>query len=241
MLLLSDRKLIEITGADAKKFLQSLITNDINKLSNENSIFACLLTPQGKFLFDFFIYEINSKIIIEINNKFFEQFIKKLNLYKLHSDVEIIAIDGNILFSNMPIDCENIFRDPRTSQEFYRIIDFNLEQSADDNLDLYHKIRIENMLIEGAYDLIQEKSFILHYGYHNLNAIDFDKGCYVGQEVTTRSFRRGVIRKKIISFQSVQDLNQGDDLLDSDKQKIGVVAFYNKNIKSGFILINCEN
>jgi len=239
MLLLSDRKLIEITGADAKKFLQSLITNDINKLSNENSIFACLLTPQGKFLFDFFIYEINSKIIIDIINKFFEQFIKKLNLYKLHSDVEIIVINGNILFSNKPIDCDNIFRDPRTSKEFYRIIDFNFEQSADDNLDLYHKIRIENMLIEGAYDLIQEKSFILHYGYHNLNAIDFDKGCYVGQEVTTRSFRRGVIRKKIISFQSVQDLNQGDEY-NHDNRK-AIIAYYNNNIKAGLLLVDLPN
>ncbi|MBL6621228.1 MAG: folate-binding protein YgfZ [Rickettsiales bacterium] len=241
MLILSDRRLIEITGSDSKKFLQSLITNDIYKLSAKNPLFSCLLTPQGKFLFDFFIYEINSRIIIEINNKFFEQFIKKLNLYKLHTDVEIIAIEGNILFSNKSIDCDNHFRDPRISKEFYRIIDFNLSLSADDNLDLYHKIRIENMLIEGAYDLIQEKSFILHYGYHNLNAVDFSKGCYVGQEVTTRSFRRGVIRKKITSFESVKNLNQGDDLIYSDEQKIGIVAYYNKNIKSGFMLINCEN
>ena len=86
-------KFIEITGDDASNFLQGLVTNDINKCSETNTVYACLLTPQGKFLADFFISKIKKKYLIEIHNKYYYQFLNKLKLYKLISNVQFEQID----------------------------------------------------------------------------------------------------------------------------------------------------
>ena len=87
----------------------------------------------------------------------------------------------------------------------------------------YHKLRLENLLIDGAYDLFIDKSYILEFGYDKLNAIDFEKGCYVGQEVITRTYRRGVIRKSPRLIEFVEGFEKGDDYV-VDGKKIGVVC-----------------
>ena len=86
---LIDSKFVNISGDDRKNFLQGLITNDIKKCNSDNPIYACLLTPQGKFIADFFITEDKSDFLIEIHKKFFSDFLKKLNIYKLRSKVSI--------------------------------------------------------------------------------------------------------------------------------------------------------
>jgi len=224
MIALSDRRLISISGEDKEEFLQGLITNDVNKLRDDNALFACMLTPQGKFLFDFFLYKKDGRIIIDINEKFLNDFIKKLKIYKLRSNIEVSELEGSVF-----LDTENSdgsYPDPRNPKFGGRVIKFD-KQGQTSSLDEYHDRRIKYKMVDGAYDLIQDKSFILEYGYNEMNAIDFDKGCYIGQEVTTRTFRRGVIRKAIYIINlddSLKDVEQGDSITFADK-KVGSLCF----------------
>ena len=108
---LSDRVLLEISGTANKDFLQGLITNDINNLNKENCILSAFLNPQGRFLADFFLYEYRENIIIDINTKFKDEFLKKLNIYKLKSDVQILWFGIQIFpIQNRPIKIFNIFK-----------------------------------------------------------------------------------------------------------------------------------
>ena len=117
---LIDSKFVNISGDDRKDFLQGLITNDIKKCNSDNPIYACLLTPQGKFIADFFITEDNSDFLIEIHEKFFSDFLKKLNIYKLRSKVSICEKNDYISLvifeknESLKFDKETInFTDPR--------------------------------------------------------------------------------------------------------------------------------
>lgn len=207
---LKDRQIIEVKGDDRKKFLQSLISNDINKIDN-NLIYSALLTPQGRFLYDFFIFESEERIFLDCYQPRVEEIFKKLNFYKLKSSVEInIAlnfkvisiIDAGFDLSLLPNDCL-IYSDPRNKEMGYRgYISKSTAPNEEINLvDNYHFKRIMLKIAEGEYDLTYDKSFILEYGFDNLNAIDYQKGCYLGQEVTARTHYRGQIRKKLLHVQ----------------------------------------
>ena len=213
---LENYRIIEISGNDSDVFLQRLITNDIYLLEKQEAIFSVLLTPQGKFKFDFFITKSKNSFYIEISKKFIKDFLQCLELYKLLSDVQIRIKEHLSVYYSLSLD-DNFsldhtfccYRDPRKLNLGYRVV---IEEAKVNDLikcdkieiidyKFYEIFRIRNVVPEGEYDLLFDKSFILEYGYNDLNAISFEKGCYVGQELTMRSFRRGVIRKKIISFQ----------------------------------------
>lgn len=246
---LSERKLLSISGDDRKQFLQGLITNDINLVTQTNSIFSAFLTGNGKFMADLFIYEYNNQFIIDIHQKFKDTFLQKLNLYKLRSKVTISEISGKVLLSqdknfiakHFSIEKEGssvisnnqiIAIDNRSKILGCRIVilepnmenDFSIE---DNSLAQYHKLRIDNKIIDGAYDLTIEKSIILEYGYQDIPAINFDKGCYLGQELMTRTYRRGVLRKKIyrIKISDIkQEIQHNSEIIHNEK-KIGVFCF----------------
>ena len=117
---LKESKFIVISGDDCKDFLQSIVTNDINKCDDNKSIYSCLLTPQGKFIADFFVTFYNDGYLIEINEKFFNDFINKLKIYKLRSKIEIkenksflsiVVLENNLLEESS--DKIIYFKDPR--------------------------------------------------------------------------------------------------------------------------------
>ena len=244
---LINRKLLAVTGKDSKKFLQGMITNDINLLTEEQVIFSAYLNPQGRFLADFFLYQYNDKIIIDIDQKFIADFIKKFNLYKLAADTNIEIVEAQLIstqeqklitenFAN-PIKgaCivknNNIFAiDNRNLALGLRIIlfnnniDFNYVEDSDNQ---YNLLRLKHNVIDGAEDLIIEKSIILEFAYHEIPAINFDKGCYLGQELMTRTYRTGVIRKKPYNF----TVKNPDNLILEpqakiiyNEQKIGIIC-----------------
>ncbi len=216
IIILKDRQLLEITGVDCKKFLQSLITNDLNKLASEQLIYSALLNPQGRFLYDFFIFKIGDKIFLDCYAPRAQEILKKLGFYKLRSLVEIRIVDNFKMaqifdkiddFNNLAKNC-HIFLDPRTQEMGYRIFFKDCghfatqnQLSISDDQNRYHLKRILLKIAEGEYDLAYDKSFILEYGFDNLNAIDYKKGCYMGQEVTARTHYRGQIRKKLFHIQ----------------------------------------
>ncbi|MDC0857602.1 hypothetical protein OAP83_02680 [Rickettsiales bacterium] len=225
-----DRAIIKITGADKISFLQGLITNDLTKLEKSEILFSCFLTGNGRFLYDFFVFEIGDDLYIDIIKSDCEDFAKKLKIYKLRSDVQFeILYDYKIyqLFTeNVNFDTSSVvFKDPRSSKLGYRL--YCLENESFDSEgfnrvdnDYYHQIRIAYKIVE-SNELIKEKSIILEFGYKEQNAIAFDKGCYLGQELITRTERLGEIRKKLFNFELKQELSdQIHQNLNDNKVKI---------------------
>jgi len=196
IIILEDRSILEISGPDRGKFLQGLITNDINKATEKNLIFSVMLNAQGRFLYDFFIFESAEKLFLDCLASRRDEILQKLSFYKLRAQVQIKKNDELLVAQSF----DNIgFADPRhknLGQRIYleksQLQNFTLEKSA-----LYHFNRIINKIPESENDLTYEKSFILEFGFDDLNAIDYQKGCYVGQELTARTHYRGEIRKKI--------------------------------------------
>jgi folate-binding protein YgfZ len=223
---LQNRSIIAISGGDAQTFLQGLITNDISKATHDNAIYALMLTPQGKFLYDFFIVMQGDKYLIDCNSDKIAEIIKKLSMYKLRSDVkienmseqcEVVALLGEKVFEVVGsktgtvelINSQLFYIDPRSTQIHARAIITrgNYQQLQDSgftegtNSD-YEDARINAGIPSGNVDMSTEGPFPLFFNMDILNAIDYKKGCYVGQEVTARMHHRGNIRKKLYVIES---------------------------------------
>lgn len=223
--ILPDRAIIEIKGHDRKSFLQGLITNDINKANQETLIYASMLNAQGRFLYDFFIFEKDDSLFLDCSSIRRDEIFTKLKFYKLRSQIEIIKNDDFEIIQDFESAENNhstsylIFQDPRHKNLGYRIykaaqknsylsedeeishchnkIWHNDNNPEQDNVNQYNYQRICLKIPEGEYDLTYEKSIIAEFGFDNLNAIDYKKGCYIGQELTARTHYMGQVRKKI--------------------------------------------
>lgn len=232
---LNDRGVIQIEGADAQRFLQSIVTNDI--INNQFS-YNYLLNSQGRYLFDFFVFkEHNSSFLIEIQQQEVERLIKKLSLYKLRSDVKIIDVSAEyfVIYSIERLkDSLYSERDPRYSKLGYRSLiknrNINILGASVDNLYVTDKYKYS--IPDGTIDLVYEKSIPVEYGAEELNAISYTKGCYVGQEVISRAKYQGVVRKKIyklISSMEFVPADYGTKVTDNNGEVVGFVCSAYKN------------
>jgi folate-binding protein YgfZ len=261
---LKNRSVIQISGADSQKFMQGLISNDINKISEENAIYALMLTPQGKFLYDFFICQRAGVLLIDCNKEKLPEIIKKLSMYKLRSGVkiedvsqfyEVISILGDKVFEIISQNAGQakqsgggvLYIDPRSTKIYGRaIIDINNYSQFLEGLDFtqdsfneYEVIRINACIPEGNVDLLPDKSFPHDFAMDSLNAIDYKKGCYVGQEVTARVHYKGTGRKKLFVVESVSEcsLPEFNSDITSKDEKIGVLLSSINNIGLASLLI----
>lgn len=205
---LNDRAVLKLTGADTHEFLQRIITNDITRLTEEQALYALLLTPQGKLIADFFLVQSGDIIWLDVNASLVSLVRKKLTMYKLRADVAITeepdkrvyAITGEA--DTGAAKAEDVcFQDPRHPDMGKRVITDHAGDS-DNSIEVYEQKRISLTLPDGVNDMGVEESFPLEFGLDALHAIDFDKGCYVGQEVTARSKHRGKVKKKLVTLQS---------------------------------------
>lgn len=201
---LTNRSVIRLRGADAETFLQGLLSNDVRKATPHHALYALILTPQGKFLYDFFIIRHDDGLLLECSAARTLEIIKKLGMYKLRSEVSIedASAQYNVMaltgISNAP---EGViaYVDPRNPALGVRVL---LEKNASlphptGNYTDYETLRIGLGIPSGDEDMISGEDFPHDFGMDNLNAIDYQKGCYVGQEVTARVHHRGKARKKI--------------------------------------------
>ncbi len=240
VVILEKRGTILISGKDAKDFLQNIITNDIKKVSDKNSIFAALLTPQGKYLNEFFIIKNSEGYLLDCSENSTKDLVKDLSKYKLRSKVEIkdlssnfvIGVINNLRFQELQKEIKlndntliyrdtPIFSDPRNKELGARIVS-NLEKLyltikklnltiVDDKeyYSLAHKLGVPE---KGLLNL-KDKLFGLEANFENLQAIDFKKGCFVGQENTARMKLKRKLRRKLFSIKSEQELSAGDVLM----------------------------
>ncbi len=250
--ILKDRGVIYINGKDAKEFLQNIVTNDINKVNNTYSCFSSLLTPQGKYLFDFIIVKHKQGYLLDCELNQIDELIKRLNVYKLNSKIEIlnlsnefqVAVISNekfLSFKNskneegytLTYRDDPFFIDPRNKKLGARVI-INLEKLYLSIKKLELKLTEPKRYYELSYKLgipqintknLKEKIFGLECNLEELNGIDFKKGCYVGQENTARMKLKNKLRKKLFPLKSDKKLNIGSEV-------------NYKDVKIGTILIN---
>ena len=236
----SNSRFFKISGKDSKAFIQNLITNDIEKCNDNSMIYTCLLTPQGKFLADFFIFNLNGSYFFEVNDKFYNNLLAKLKIYKLRSNIEIEEINEFFSYSIFNIDYDSqhiiLHNDPRNINLGKKLILKNKTLPTGNNLEEineteYHEILISNKTPYSPFDLLENKSLLLENNFDNLNAIDWNKGCYVGQEITARMKYRGLLKKKLYSLKLITgSVLVGDELI-IDNKKIGtIISIANSNI-----------
>lgn len=256
------RSLVKISGEDKKSFLQGLITNDIEKLSEKKSFWSCFLTPQGKFLHEFMVFQLGEDIFLDVCSEGKKDLYRKLSIYKLRSKAELKEVEGeySICFIlGQHTDFDNLelgetiqfqdgcyFKDPRHDAMGVRAIltdegvtSFKEKYAANEvSEEEYITLRYQ-LGIPEERDLPREKAILLENGFNELNAIDWDKGCYLGQELTARTKYRGIIRKRLFPVELLADgmLDVEQPVLFKDK-KVGKLVSQYKN--QAFILLRLE-
>ena len=243
IIILENRGLISITGDDSKEYLQNIITNDINKVSKINSIFAALLSPQGKYLFDFFVIKDDQGYLLDCDGNSVKELIVNLSKYKIRSKVEIRDLSSNyvvgvINFDNFKIIQKGlkkeemtleyrespIFIDPRDNDLGARIISpleklyltiKKLKLKIVENNSYIKKAFLKGIPVEGLGNL-KEQLFGLEINFEKLNGIDFKKGCYIGQENTARMKLKNKIRRQLVSIKTNSNVKIGDEIKYND-------------------------
>lgn len=227
---LSDRSLLGLNGKDVEEFLQSVITNDISKLHEMEVIYAAHLTPKGKFLYDFFITKFNDMYVIDCNKNELMKIAQSLHGYVVSKQVEFHDLSGDYKCISSEVRLENAdvaYLDPRSKKLGYRNWIKELPKTVD-NVDNYHEARIQLGIIDGAYDGQKERSLINEMGFEELQGVSFEKGCYVGQELTARTKFRTEPKKKVYQISFTNEAQNGDVL------KCG-------NMDAGWIFSNANN
>ncbi len=214
---LEDRGVLSVSGQDRVSFLQGLVSNDIEKAGPGCAVYAALLTPQGKYLYDFFVVEAGEAgdaLLLDCERAGLDGLMRRLSLYKLRADVTFKDRSGEwavaAVFGSGSIEAAiegtAVFADPRLAKAGVRCIlpkaeaRAILEKAGFDPADEadYDQFRLTLGLPDGSRDLIAEKSTLLESGFDELNGVDWDKGCYMGQELTARTKYRGLVKKRLM-------------------------------------------
>lgn len=223
--LLPDRGVLEIAGADRVTFLQGLVSNDVRKVGAGRAIYAALLTPQGKYLHDFFLIERGETILLEGERARFPDLSRRLSMFKLRAKVTLADVSdrfsiavafGDDAGSRLGLSTDPgaaapfrdgiAYLDPRLAELGARLI--LPAQGGTDALDAagfsrvepadYDRLRLSLGIADGSRDLAIEKAILLEAGFDELNGVDWDKGCYMGQELTARTKYRALIKKRLM-------------------------------------------
>ena len=243
--ILEDRAILYLNGEDTKEFLQNLISNDINKVSDKDTCFTSLLSPQGKFLYEFIIIKHKSGYLIDCEKSQADGLFKQLSIYKLRSKVEILNLSNEFVVAafsqekfltfddakdipgfTLKYREDPIFLDPRNKRLGARLI-INLEKLYlslkkldlyDANLDDYYSFSHKLGIVPKDLNKLQNKIFGIECNYEELNGIDFKKGCYVGQENTARIKLKNKLSKRLLPINIIKgELTEGESI------------FYNEN------------
>jgi len=248
--ILEDRGILFIDGVDAKDFLQNIITNDINKVSDHNSCFASLLNPQGKFLFEFLVIQHKKGYFIDCEKNQINELFKQLSLYKLRSSVQILNLSNEFVVAALSYEKfksmegskdqlgftlkyreDPILLDPRNKKLGARLV-INLEKLylSLKKLDLkstkheeYYNLSFELGIAQQNTDKLKNKIFGIECNFDELNAIDFKKGCYIGQENTSRIKLKNKLTKRLLPIKVIEgDISAGQSIF-IEKTEIGKV------------------
>lgn len=243
--MLPSRGLILIGGADRTEFLQGLISNDIRRATADHAIWAALLTPQGKYLHDFFVVDIDGQYVVDCEADRLMDLGSRLSKYKLRAQIDlgigedyaVAVLPGMAALDRVGLPAEPgaarsldgggvVYVDPRHSEAGARaILPKDDAEAALQSLGFdagtpedYDRTRLPLGLPDGSRDLVVEKSILLESNFDELNGVDWDKGCYMGQELTARTKYRGLIKKRMMPVDIEGPLpDAGTEILLGDK------------------------
>ncbi|MEM9268393.1 MAG: folate-binding protein [Pseudomonadota bacterium] len=220
-----DRSLLRLSGSDARSLLQDLVTNDLEQLSS-GLVYAALLTPQGKYLFDFFVSERDGGLLLEVAADQAAALLARLTLYKLRADVTLETSDLAVVhgLGEAPSGAHT---DPRHEALGWRLYTDDPERVVADYALLtpqeWTELRVEHVIPETGLELQSDQSYILEMGFERLSGVDFRKGCYVGQEVTARMKHKTVLKKGLVAVRLTgQGVQPGTEIV-RDGKTVGEV------------------
>ena len=253
--ILKDRAILYVSGDDSQNFLQNLISNDINKVTDSSSCFASLLTPQGKFLYEFIVIKHKSGFFIDCEKSQSEEIFKQLHLYKIRSKVEILNLSNEFIVASFGYEKylsingskdilgftfkfreDPIILDPRNKDLGARLI-INLEklylslkklELKDDKIENYYMKSHKLGIVPKNLNKLKNKLFGIECNFEELNGIDFKKGCYVGQENTARIKLKNKLSKRLLPIEIIEGKLLEDETI------------YNNDVEIGKVLINEE-
>jgi hypothetical protein len=243
---LPGRALLAVAGEDRRLFLQGLVSNDMTKVSGTRAVHAALLTAQGKYLHDFFVVEEGERLLLDGEAGRLADLKRRLSLYKLRSKVTVAEAPemrvaaafgpgtaGALGLAEEPGAAAPFgggvaFVDPRlgvlgarlfipeTGMEALRTAGF-----AEAPFEEYERMRLEHGIPDGSRDLELEKSILLESGFDELNGVDWQKGCYIGQELTARTKYRGLIKKRLLPVRIEGPAPAPGTILRQDGKEVG--------------------
>lgn len=214
---LGDYTVLEVAGPGVLKLLHNLTTNVIAE-KPESIIYSCILMPNGRFMYDFMLFQTQGKMYVSVHKNAADGLIAYISMYKMKMEVIFTKTEFKIFWNKNPH--EGFIVDPRKQElGYYKI---GVGQGNDCSPE-YHINRMQNLVPDGFYDMTQKESIILEFGLDNLNAVSFTKGCYLGQELISRTKHTGTIRKSLSYFKSEEPLKKGDDIPNDNGEKIGKV------------------
>lgn len=246
---LPGRGVLRIDGEDRVAFLQGLVSNDVSRVGADRAIYAALLTPQGKFLHDFFIAAIGDSLLIDCEGDRRDDLFRRLRMYRLRSKVELTDVTEELTVhaafgegaaglagenpsagQAMPNGEGVSFVDPRLAGAGLRYIlpagtapeTGGLPVSAA-TADDYDRWRLSLGLPDGSRDMVVEKAILLESGFEALNGVDFDKGCYMGQELTARTKYRGLVKKRLMPVRITGDLPEPGTAIMAGDRDVGEI------------------
>ena len=222
--LLDDRGVLAVSGADRRSFLQGLVSNDVEKVGPAQARYAALLTAQGKYLHDFMMIEFDEALWLEAEARRLGDLRRRLSVYRLRAKAELdeqpeLAVA--VVFGAGALPAMGLSDEPGAARRFgsgVALVDPRLTALgarcilpsidirpaltgiglAESGFPAYDRLRIELGIPDGGRDLVPEKSILLEAGFDELNGVDWQKGCYIGQELTARTKYRGLIKKRLM-------------------------------------------
>jgi folate-binding protein YgfZ len=212
---LANRGVIRVAGRDARRLLQGLISNDLDHLAPDRPLYAALLTPQGKYLYDFIISDDGATLLLDTERARLGSLIQRLTLYRLRAEVTfsdeserlaVLAVFDRGPVPDSALPPGSAHRDPRVPELGLRVV---LPRDAVQGFIAEHgliqvdpveydRLRLSLGVPDGSRDLVVEKSLLLESGFEELHGVSFTKGCFVGQELTARTKHRGLIKRRLL-------------------------------------------
>lgn len=214
----ASRRLVTLTGADSLTFLQGLVSNDVRRLDQPGIVYAALLTPQGKYLADFFVVNTGKALLLDLPEGLADTTLRRLSMYRLRADVQMTPVALTVTRGIGPTP-EGALPDPRHPALGWRHYGAPLPEADVD----WDAIRVEHLIPETGIELIPDETFILEARFEALNGVDFRKGCYVGQEVTARMKHKIELRKGLTRLRIDGAAPVGTPILMEDGREAGTL------------------
>ena len=218
---INGRGCLAVTGVEAEAFLNDLLTLDMATITADQVVPAILLTPQGRIIFDLLISRIPDGYRLECDEHRLDDLIKKLRLYRLRRDIALTPLDEPVFALAVPDHVDGWLRDSRfrdiTASRYYGMPRSDQAVRIADDNTAYHALRFRHGIPEGSAELPAEKALPLEAGMDRQGAISFNKGCFIGQEVTARTRYRGLLKRRYIPFVATTDIAVPADIHANDK------------------------